>query len=379
MDQLVAASLKPESWECKTYYRGDEPSMRSPDGILEHDASWLLAQCDREDKAVTVLYEQGGAHVPLFVHDGVVTLNLGEVAFGRVSVRRHVLVGNFGDSQERDWLGALTKLADCVGANAAIFLLGVVNNESLERVLSNRVVRSRFVILQQGPSYKRRLCDISAGFEAYLASLVAKSRQSMKRSVRRFEVNFDGNNAFEVFSELADIQQFLKIVEPISRKTYQGRMLGLALTADGHIGTKIIEGAIRGNVRCFLLSVRGAPVAWRVGFLSGSTFYSHHVGFDPSYEEWHPGVVMHMYSVRHLAASNPCVQTMDLLYGDNDFKRRASNLSRDETNYYLFPRRPRGILTASLLSLSNLISSGAGLLLNKFGLKEKVRSIIRRA
>lgn len=373
-----ACKRSPVAWKARVLSRGEVVPDQIEDDVLEHQIDWLQAQCDRADKAVLVLEDGAAPPIPLFVHDGQIDFDLGEIALGNTKVRRHVLVGNFRETLAVDWAEVFLALKGVGGGNSVIFLLGVVCEEGLYRALSDPRLRTQFHVLQHGVGYKRRLCDIGSGFENYLGSLSAKSRQSMKRSLRRFEADFKGRFAFDVYVSPPEVTKFLEAVEPVSKRTYQARMLGLAVTRDGYIGTRARAGAERGYTRCYVLTVDGEPIAWRIGFQSGSVFSSHHIGYDPAFEEWHPGVLMHIFSIRHMTESLRDVAVLDLLYGDNDFKRRASNRSRDEQNYYLFPRTFRGSLTYACLAVCNALSGTVGSLLERAGLKAKLKAALRR-
>jgi CelD/BcsL family acetyltransferase involved in cellulose biosynthesis len=218
---------------------------------------------------------------------------------------------------------------------------------------------------------------LGGSLEAYLASLPAKSRQDMRRSLRRFEGNFSGRYAFSTHCSVAEVSAFLARVESVSKRTYQAR-LGLGVVADSHIGNKVLEGAKRGYARCYLLTVDGQVIAWRIGFLYGNVYCSHHVGYDPKYEKWHPGAVVHLHSVCDLSESCVGVDTLDMLYGDNDFKRRATNRFRLERNYYLFPRSLRGATTYVALRSCNGVSEWLGRLLERLGLKRRLKAWLRR-
>ena len=102
------------------------------------------------------------------------------------------------------------------------------------------------------------------------------------------------------------------------------------------------------------------------------------IGYDPDFERWHPGVVLHLKSVEDLSESVDGVRVLDMLYGDNDFKRKAANISRTESNYYLFPKTVRGRLTHALLSGCNRLSRSIGESLERSGLKSKIKRGIRR-
>ncbi len=365
-------------WQGLLLRPGDPVRTHPRDGVIEHDAGWLLAQCDSADKRVLVLSNESGNAVPLFVHDGQVDFNFGEFTLGHVKVRRHVLVGNFSDLTGADWAGLFAALRQAIGPNAAVFLLGVVQDEPLDRTVVSGELTKRYFVMAHGNKYSRRLCTLGAHLDAYLASLPAKSRQDLKRSLRRFESNFAGRFEFRVYSNVDEVAEFLREVEPVSKRTYQARHLGLGITERGNVGTKVLEGAKRGYVRCFLLSVDGRPIAWRIGFMVRQVYCSHHIGYDPEFEKWHPGVVMHLHSIRYLTENCRDIELLDMLYGDNDFKRKASNLARQERNYYLFPRTARGAATYLTLMSCNWLSGLIGRTMESLGLKARIRAWLRR-
>lgn len=348
------------------------------DGVIEHDVEWLLARCDQPDKAVLVLSDGHGRTVPVFSHDGEIGYNLGEIELGSKAVRRYVLIGHYPDLSVDDWEAIFRVLERHLGRNAAVYLLGVVWDEGLHLATRSAAVRKMFWVSQHGKTYSRRFCDIRGGHEAYLQRLTARHRKVLRRSLRRFQHHFQRSASFHVYSELGAVKEFIERVEPVSARTYQARLLGLHINRSGHIGAQMIEGARRGLVRCYLLAIDDRPIAWRVGFVYEGTFFSHYVGYDPDFAKWHPGAVTHLYSLRDLANASNGVRTVDLLYGDNEFKRKVATTSRREANFYLIPKTASGNTTHAILVSCNKVSAMIGKVLEFSGLKHKVKRSIRR-
>lgn len=375
----ISTAGKPSPWQAVLLRQGDKGVEQWDDEVIEHNVDWLLAQCDQAHKAVLVLRDDSGKVVPLFVHDGEVGIGFGQSASLAVKIRRHVLVGSFAERPPVDWSAVMRALTDLIPSDGAVFLLGVVREEGLGQALTSGALRHSFFVCEHGPEYARRLCVLGASLDDYLASLPAKSRQDLRRSLRRFESNFSGRLEFSTHCSVDEVTDFINRVAVVSKRTYQARQLGLGIVADSYIGNKVIEGARRGYARCYLLTVDGQPVAWRVGFLFNAVYSSHHVGYDPDFEKWHPGVVLHLHSVRDLSGNGVGAHTLDMLYGDNEFKRKASNLSRIERNYYLFPRTPRGWATSFALRSFNGLSALLGWGLDRAGVKIAIRRWLRRA
>ncbi len=83
-----------------------------------------------------------------------------------------------------------------------------------------------------------------------------------------------------------DIAALLDLIEPVSVRTYQARLLGLGIQRGGYIANQLLEGARRGYARCYLLAVDGAAVAWQLGYIYGDKYYAHHVGYHPNWRRW---------------------------------------------------------------------------------------------
>ena len=364
------ASKKSQPWSAGIRARGASGQCHNP--------SWLLAQCDNDHKHILDLKDEHDRRIPLFVHKGRLSFSVGELTVGHLATLRHVLVGNFNGISINQWFDAIQTICQTMSKRSVLFFLGVVHGEELDSALLSSEVQRRYLILQQGPVYQRRFCNIQTSLEEYLLSLPAKSRQDLKRSLRRFSTEYQDRFSVTVSSSIPEVTAFLDIVEPVSRETYQGKLLGLAVGKDGHIGHEAIEGARLGYTRCLLLTIDDKPVAWRIGFIYGNNFYSHNIGFAPEFRRFHPGVVMHLQTIMYLSEHHPEIEILDMLYGDNDFKRKVATSSRQERNVYLFQRNLYGWCAWSLLKSSNFVSELTGRALEKLGLKAALKSAIRR-
>ena len=87
---------------------------------------------------------------------------------------------------------------------------------------------------------------------------------------------------------------------------------------------------------------------------------------------------MHLQTIMYLSEHHPEIEILDMLYGDNDFKRKVATSSRQERNVYLFQRNLYGWCAWSLLKSSNFVSELTGRALEKLGLKAALKSAIRR-
>lgn len=356
------------------------PTAPPPVGVVnapEHDPAWLFAQCDQADKSVMLASSSRGHCIPLFVHPGRISLALGERALGHVRVTRHVLTANLKGFSNGDFEGLFDALAAALPANGVVFVQGLVEDEALAAALASPACLRAFRVLPRGEPYTRRLIRLAGGYEAYLKTLSAASRQNLRRARRKFEEAHAGRYRHEVFATPSEVARLLDILEPVSARTYQAKLLGLGIQRSNYIGRQLLAAAQSGHARCHLLSVDAAPIAWGLGLCHGDTYFLYHIGYDPDWRKWEPGNLLHLASIEDLAQHQPHVATFDFLYGDSVFKERLSNQSRRERNCYLIPRSPRGLAVHAAVAGMDRVSQTIGAVLSRWGLKEKMRRWVR--
>ncbi|WP_018144799.1 GNAT family N-acetyltransferase [Thioalkalivibrio sp. AKL6] len=365
------------NWVLRQASPGETFTPPAPGTMMEHDPEWLLA-IRHPGHGSVLLAERDSRQLPIYVHDGALSFVLGGMALRRIEIRRHVLTGNLPDWSQDDLTAVLGELKGHLDRRGVVFLIGVVEGEPLWQALQSAELRRHYHVLQSGETDTRRLADLSGTFDAYLGSLPRKARQDIRRSERRFSEHFGQRARLDVFSRPEEITAFLDTVEPVSARTYQSRLLGLGVKRGHWIERMLQAAAERGYARCYGLFVDQKLVAWRVGFVFQGTYFSHHIGYDPDWSEWHPGIVLQARTLQDLCSLSPTVQRVDMLHGDNAAKRKLSNQSRREGKFYLFPRNVRGTLLYTSLGSFNRLSDTLSALAARLKFKDRIRRVLRR-
>lgn len=357
---------------------GSERPNRDPLGqMLDHDLEWLTATAHPGHGAVWQFVSRD-RYLPLYAHDGGLRFLFAGFALGRMPIRRYVMSGNLPQLAESEAEEMLTLLQPHLGTRGVLFLIGVVEGEPLEQALQAPAVRRQYRVLQSGDHEIRRLARFPDGYEAYLATLPRKRRQDLRRSERRFERRFP-DWSLQAYTEPEALDRLLNQIEPVSLRTYQNRLHGLGITQTGWIARKVQAGAPLGKARCYALFAGDQLLAWRIGFIHRGVYYSHHIGYDPSLAQWHPGIVLQLKVINDLCRFTPGVNELDMLHGDNPAKEKLSNACRREGKYYLFPRNHHGNTRFWALRGFNAFSDGVSGLTERFRIKERLRRRLRRA
>lgn len=340
--------------------------------MLDHRKEWLYLKCDKPEKSV---YEYSDA-LNFFVHPVRLQYFVGDRAFSGLTVLRYVLTGNLKiNSEQCEQL--VIHLADIIKENKVLYLQGIVENEALDQLIKNGIAAKNFHILKRGNTYCRRLIQLPATFDHYFASLPSKYRQDLKRSLKKFEC--ENLNRFTVknYINADEVSNLFDLLNEVSAKTYQAKNLGLGFEKGSHIVNEFMQGAKLGYANCYILFLDDKPIAWRLGYCFSDTFFSHHIGYDPDFKKMNPGLVLQLYTIQHLIEHRKDIKILDMLYGDNEVKKKLSNDFRYESNYYLFPKNLQGSFNYYSMALFDSLMAKISDFLTRYNIKQKVKLFIR--
>lgn len=348
--------------------------------LLEHDPLWLSALLDDPTKSLLLAMKDGACFCGLFVHDVGMALDLGELSFGRIPVRRHVLTGGLPEKAagREDLADFLTGLAGELPVRGVVFVQGVRETEPLRAALDDPAVRRAYHVRQHGAPYQRCRIALTGSYDAYLASLERRRRNDFKRIVRNFTREFEASTEVQAITTTAELEAALPDLVSLSAKTYQARLLGLGISRGNVIERQLRYGTKLGMARLDLLRVGGKLISFQIGYIHRDTLYSAHGGYDPEWVQWSPGIVHHAFVLEDLCRALPDLRFYDFMYGEGTYKTRLSNTFHPESNFYLFPRTLRGRFTWVALEVSDWVSQRAGAVLAKVRGKGALRKLVRR-
>ena len=260
----------------------------------------------------------------------------------------------------------------------AVYLEGVVREGPIERALDDPRVRRSYHILRLGPPYERRLIRLAENFDVYLQSLKKHTRQNLRTGYRKLANHLGDDPKLIVCTTPEQVPQFVSKAVAISRKTYQWHLLGLGLRKPEQLERTLTAMAARGWTRCYLLECGGVPTAFMIGYQYRGTYHYVDVGFDPDWEKFSVGTMLHLAVLRELTDRADRPQWFDFSSGTGPQKERFSNQSRPEANYLLVPRNVRGFLLVAMYRGTGALSNRAVWLLDKLRLKAALKKLIRR-
>ncbi|RJF85456.1 GNAT family N-acetyltransferase [Sphingomonas cavernae] len=214
--------------------------------------------------------------------------------------------------------------------------------------------------------YSRRYADLAGGFDAYFAAMSSNARSALKRKAKKL----DGAATIAVrsYRSADEIAVFHALALPLSRKTYQDRLLGAGLPADP---AEMLRLAAADRARAWLLFADGAPIAYLYTPAEGDTLIYAFLGYDPDWAEYSPGVVLQVEAMKTVFAEAR-FRRFDFTEGDGQHKRQFATGAVDCVDVLLLrPGLANRALVAGLKAFDNAVTLAKRVVPSNFARKLK--------
>ncbi len=230
-----------------------------------------------------------------------------------------------------------------------------------------RYVRSR---------YSRFHTDLSGGFDDYLAKFSAKSRSTLRRKVRRFIELGDGCGMRE-FRRPEEMEEFLLRAREVSALTYQEKLLDAGIPAEPEFLRELVSQAADDSVRAYLLTLHHVPIAYLCCFATNRILLYGYLGYDPRHADLSPGTVLQYLAFESLFAEKT-FRAFDFTEGQGEHKRFFGTHETACADICYFPASPGARFWVRLHIGIDRVSAGAVRLLDRLGLKSRIKNFLRR-
>lgn len=217
--------------------------------------------------------------------------------------------------------------------------------------------------------------NLVGSFDAYLQLRSPKSRQNLKRAVRRFmDQNPDG---FAVYTLPESMAEFHSAASSISKQTYQTFMLNAGFPATPEYLRVMQERALQGDARGYLLREQGQPIAFAWCTAKNDEITYQIVGYLPEYAEKSPGTVLLYLIIQDLFALKK-YRLFDFGPGSAFYKDSFATDKIEFADSYLLRPSLKNGFKLWLLWKTECFSGIVGDVLNRMGLKKRIRLLMRK-
>lgn len=226
------------------------------------------------------------------------------------------------------------------------------------------------------PVIKREI-ELPETFDAFLASLTSKKRNSLRRHERDLRKQSNDNLVFECVTAPESIPGFLQEVEQVYRRSWQGQTMGGQRGSESQ--TRFLQTvAAHGWFRSYLVRCSGKPICYGLGYQYHGVYYGEDMAYDMEWRRCAPGNYMFVKLIEDLFRSNT-PNRIEFGTGDNLFKQQFSNTTGAAQTLYLIPKgRLRGNVVIRTQRLLDVVYHGIHRTVTRLGIDRWVRDFVKR-
>jgi CelD/BcsL family acetyltransferase involved in cellulose biosynthesis len=211
------------------------------------------------------------------------------------------------------------------------------------------------VLLEEVPP-RRRQCgglmphavlDLESTLEDTLRGRGPKTRENLRRAMRRTEAMLGDRASIRIFRDPAEAEEFFAYVDAVAPRTHQYRES--LLYGESEAERDLVKlGFERGWFRGYVLLVDGEPGAFWTGFGYKGVFgWRGRTGYDPRLSRYEPGTVLLLHLLDDLSR-DPDIHMFDFGQGAEAYKRRLATRATLVGDVRIYARNPRSTLVQAV-------------------------------
>jgi CelD/BcsL family acetyltransferase involved in cellulose biosynthesis len=225
-------------------------------------------------------------------------------------------------------------------------------------------------------AYRRYYIDMEGSYEDYLARFSGKTRSTLRRKSRKLAQESGGELDIAEYRSPAEIADYLAAALPLSRRTYQARLLDAGLPDTQEAREEMIQQAERDALRCYVLRLHGEPIAYLHLPVSGDTLIYAFLGYSADHAHLSPGTVLQMAALERLFAERR-YRRFDFTEGEGAHKAMFGTDHIEACSCFLLRPGAGNRLLLGSLDLFDGSVAAAKRLTETGGALAKARSLLR--
>jgi CelD/BcsL family acetyltransferase involved in cellulose biosynthesis len=199
------------------------------------------------------------------------------------------------------------------------------------------------------------------GLDTLFMNLGRSQRSKLRRKYRNVLNRFAGKVRIRCFRSLMDLEPAISDMEAIASKTDKRRVFGEGFFDTPQIRERMRGAALRGWLRIYILYLEEKPAAFWMGTIYDHCLQADHVGYDPVWSEFSPGIFLFLNILEDLRDED--IKTVDFGWRDMQFKQCFGDLRRVEARVHIYAPTLRGIQLNLLSTATHRVTHGAKSLL----------------
>lgn len=230
----------------------------------------------------------------------------------------------------------------------------------------------RYVPLQYSHCY----IDLNTTFEDYQKKFSSKTRSTINRKIRKFTEHCGGTLKWQSYRSPDEVTTFFQSARAVSKLTYQEKLLDAGLPDTFEFIESARSLAASGQLRAYILFDGDRPVSYLYCPVQDDVVIYAYLGYDPAYMHLSVGTVLQWLALEEMFNEGG-LRYFDFTEGQSDHKRLFATHQRQCAHVFLVRPTLRNAAIIRGHALTDRFSGWAGELLNRYGVKAKVRRLIR--
>lgn len=230
----------------------------------------------------------------------------------------------------------------------------------------------RYVPLQ----YQHCYIDLDTSFDDYQKKFSSKTRSTINRKIRKFTEHCGGTLKWQSFRSPDEVPAFFQLARAVSKLTYQEKLLDAGLPDTPEFMERARALAAGGQLRAYVLFNGERPVSYLYCPVQDGVAVYAYLGYDPAYMHLSVGTVL-QWLVLEQMFNEGGLRYFDFTEGQSDHKRLFATHQRQCANVFLVRPTLRNAAILRGHALVDRFFGWAGRMLDRYGIKAKVRRLIR--
>ncbi|HEX7369058.1 MAG TPA: GNAT family N-acetyltransferase [Rhodanobacteraceae bacterium] len=213
-------------------------------------------------------------------------------------------------------------------------------------------------------------------YAAYLGKFSSKTRSTLKRKQNKLAEMGQGALDVRAFNRESDVERFMADAVPLSRRTYQGRLLGAGLPEGPDAIADMKKLAREDNLRAYILYLHDRPVSYLYLPIIGSTVVYAHLGYDPDAAALSVGTVLQLTALERLFAEQR-YRFFDFTEGTGAHKKLFGTDCIQACSFFMLrPGLKNRVLVGSLSAFNSVVAT-CKRVAERSGKTSRIRAMLR--
>ena len=225
--------------------------------------------------------------------------------------------------------------------------------------------------------YSHYYIDLRGSFDDYISKFSSKTRSTLKRKVAKFERESGGTLDWRRFKTPDEIRAFFPLARQVAVKTYQEKLFGGGLPDSPEFLERALELAGEARICAYILFSDGKPVSYLYCPAQDGVLSYDYLGYDPDYARQSVGTVLQWLALQDIFESGH-YELFDFTEGESSHKKLFATDHDLRANIFCVRNTPRYRLLMGSHYLFNRATEKLGELLDRYGLRQKLRRLLRR-